>query len=195
MNFIDRVPTRGEFRIEALDKNGNVVDFFEDHNLITLAARIEFAKHVGGMASFSTVNKFKLGNMGHQGEDVLIPKDETTGFNDLRTQLFAEEFGGEVHEVTFIPSGSSVLKAATDVKDGSNNNSTVDIELLGVEEGEPRVRYTINIAQDAFNGDNSGIIFTEAGLFSDDTPIALRCFRGKIKEDSVAFRIIWTLFF
>lgn len=197
MQFKDfkAAPKRGYFKIECIDASGNIIDVFENHNLITHLARVQFAKSVMGVDKACIINNFRLGNKGHQGDDVLVPKDSTTGFNETRTKLFSEELSGITNKISFVPSGSTTQTSAQVTSDGSNRNSTVDITLTGVETNEPCVTYTINISQDAFNGDNTGIVYTEAGLYSDDNLIAVRTFKGKIKEDTVSFRIIWSLYF
>ncbi|EAJ4655366.1 hypothetical protein CYA84_03900 [Campylobacter coli] len=201
MNFkeVQKTPARGYFCIESLDANGNIIDKFEQKNLITNIARAEFAKLIAGINESNAINRFVMGTKGHQGSDILTPKDETTGFTASVTDIFSGQEEGDINrtwnQVIFTPSGNMVNTAATNVQDGANNNSTVDITVTGIEQAEPVVTYTINIAQDAFNCANDGVVYTEAGLYSGDKLIAMRTFKGKVKESTVAFRIQWSVMF
>lgn len=190
---------RGYFCIESIDKNGAVIDKFEKHNLITNLARVEFAKLIAGVNTAGAINRFVMGTKGHVGDDVLTPKDAETGFTPDVMNIFAgqdiNDKGTTWNEISFTPSGNLVDTACTDVQDGANNNSTVDISITGIEDNTPSVNYTINVAQDAFNGNNDGIIYTECGLYCNDKLIAMRTFKGKVKESTVSFRITWSIIF
>ena len=50
--------------------------------------------------------------------------------------------------------------------------------------------YNINV-----KNTNDGVVYTEAGLYSGDKLIAMRTFKGKVKESTVAFRIQWSVMF
>ncbi len=190
---------KGYFCIECIDKNGKVTDKFEKHNLITNIARREFAKLVAGITSTGSINRFVMGTQGHVGDDVLTPKDQDTGFNASLTNIFSgtndDDLNKTWNQITFTPSGNLINTEAQNIVDGANNNSTVDIKVVGLETNEPMTTYTINIAQDAFNGISNGIIYTECGLYIDENLIAMRTFKGKVKDDSVALRITWNLIF
>lgn len=201
MNFLDsnKTPAAGYFKIEAFDSKGNLVDSYEKHNLITNTARAEFAKLIAGISTTQAINRFTMGTKGHVDDDVLTPKDQDTGFTPAVTDLFSgtatENLNKTWNQITFKPSGNMVNTAALNVNDGGNNNSTVDIAVTGIESNNPTVTYTINIAQDAFNGPNDGLIYTECGLYTDDKLIAMRTFKGKVKESSVSLRITWNIIF
>nr|DAP72739.1 MAG TPA: hypothetical protein [Caudoviricetes sp.] len=194
----DYVKIRGHFKIESINSQGEVIDVFEKHNLITNVARNTFAKLLAGISNVSTINRFVIGTKGHVDTDVLHPKDSTTGFDATRTNLFCGTQDSEKNvtwnELKFVPSGNINVTAASNVTDGASNNSTVNIQVTGLDIAEPTVTYTFNIAQDAFNG-TDGIIYTECGLFADDTLIAMRTFKGKVKENTVSFRITWNIIF
>lgn len=192
-------PLRGYFCIETINNKGEVIDKFEKHNLITNVARAEFAKLIAGINTAGAINRFVMGTKGHVGSDVLTPKDQDTGFTASVTDIFAgqenSDLGTTWNQILFTPSGNMVNTEAQNVSDGANNNSTVDISITGIEQDTPTVTYTINVAQDAFNSLNDGVIYTEAGLYVDTYLIAMRTFKGKIKESSVSFRITWSLLF
>lgn len=200
MDFNDKSQfLKGYFKIECLDKDGNVIDKEEKHNLITNLARIEFAKLLMGVNSGMAINRFVMGTKGHVLEDVLTPKDVDTGFTAAVTNIFSGQesvdCGTTWNQIEFSPSGNLVNTEAHIITDGGNNNSTVDISLHGVEENSPYIQYIFNIAQDAFNGVQNGMIYTECGLYINDKLIAMRTFKGKIKESSVSLRITWNLIF
>lgn len=199
MNFNENShKLRGHFSIESLDKDGNVIDSWSSKNIITNTARIEFAKIIAGVEQAGAINRFVMGTKGHVGDDVLTPKGEDEGFTASVTDIFSGQEAAELNktwsQLSFTPSGSMTSTTALDVLDGANNNSTVDISILGVVENMPVVQYTFNIAQDAFNCENNGVIYTECGLYKDEKLIAMRTFKGKVKEDTVSFRIIWSIY-
>ena len=195
----EKINFKGYFKIEVLDKEGNVISCDERHNLITTKARCSFSQLLAGIAGQNVVNRFVMGTEGHVDDNVLIPKTEIHGFNANRVNLFcgtdASTKGNTWNEVTFIPSASLTNTKAVDVEDGASNNSTVDIIVSGCEQGEPSVTYVFNIAQDAFNGTKDGVVYTEAALFIDSNIFAMKTFKGKIKEKSVSFRITWQIIF
>jgi len=203
MNFKDfKLPTRGYFKIECLNEKGEVVDKWEEHNLITDVARAHLAKLIGGIKVDAPIVKFRMGTAGHCGTDYLAPKDEDTGFTAVVTDLFCKTIdnngakGQTWDEITFTPSGSMSDSVAKEVQDNANNNSTINIDFINFDQSAPTIQYTINVAQDAFNGQNDGMIYTEAGLYTaNDTLIAIRTFKGKIKDSTTAFRITWNIIF
>ena len=190
---------KGYFKIESIDKNGNVIDSFENHNIVVDTARVVFAKLISGISTQNVINKLVLGTQGHIGNDILTPKTEKEGFDHTKTDLFClrdpDKKGDTWNEITFTPSGNMAITSASDVRDGTNDHSTVDIQLRGLDISEPCISYIFNISADAFNGSGNGVIYTEAGLFSDDNLIATRVFKGKVKDQTVSFRITWNLIF
>lgn len=195
----NKTPAAGYFKIECFDKDGKLADTFEKHNLITNVARAEFAKLIAGVSTTQAINRFVMGTKGHVGDDVLTPKDQDTGFTPEVDNIFAGTDAADLNrtwnQITFQPSGNMVNTAALNINDGANNNSTVDIVVTGIESNNPTVTYTINVAQDAFNGLTDGLIYTECGLYTDDNLMAMRTFKGKVKESSVSFRITWNIIF
>ena len=198
----ENVKIRGYFKIESFDKDGKLLDVFEQHNIVTDVARKSMAHLVAGIVQNNVINKFILGTKGHQGTDVLTPKTATEGFTSERKDLFCDTKVVDIdswNKITFTPSGSLEDTKAKDVEDGATNSSTVDVivdtSVTPSGSEEYSVTYVINIAQDAFNGNNNGVIYTEAGLWADDTLFAYRVFKGKIKESSSSLKITWTLIF
>jgi len=177
----------GYFKIETIDKDGNVTDSFEQKNLIMDSARRTFPKYLAGISGTNVLNKLVLGTEGHIAGDLLAPKAEINGFISSREMLFSEETGiqGQNFEVlTFNPSGVN-----GDTVTGNDNVSTVKITTLNTD-----VTYEINVHNTAANGDGT-IIFTEAAFYTGINIFSMRTFKGKIKDDSVSLRITWKILF
>lgn len=209
-NLKDCVPVKGYFKVEMFDKEGKCIEEFEQHNIVVNQARLHFMKLISGQYNTTKqINKLILGNEGIQNEDDSLPKDETTGVSASLTDLFCGaqndiSRGGTNHKtkydyITFTPavasiSGSVGSSNATNVKDNGSNRSTVTL-TVNVSAAAPQVTYTFNIDTSAFNGKTDYMKYNEAGLFADDTLIALRTFKSKSKDSSTTMRITWTLTF
>lgn len=79
----------GHFKIQALDNNQNVVDEWEDNNLIMESARESMAE-IFSSVNNSSVSKIVLGTKGHQGTDTVSPKTASEGFIKDRDRLFSQ---------------------------------------------------------------------------------------------------------
>lgn len=132
------------------------------------------------------------------------PRDDKDGFNDQRTDLFcgtwqfyADNVGDDPNQgityniLRFTPSGDVNTSRAI-----TNKNDTGTVDIL-VKEGEnPTLTYIFNIPTDAFNKPGGlPIKYSEAGLFADDTLIAMRTFYPKAKDETTSMRITWTITF
>lgn len=208
-NFKDTIPAKGYFKVETFDKTGKLVDKFEQHNIVVNAARVHFMNLISGQySSAKKINRLFLGTEGIQNNDDSLPKDEKTGVDASLTDLFcgasADLAAGATNHkikydyVEFTPTiitltGSTGNANATGVKDNTNNASTVNLAIDN-STTSPQVTYTFNIDAGAFNGPGY-IKYNEAGLFADDTLIAMRTFKSKSKDDTTTMRITWTLVF
>lgn len=85
----DTLQFKGHFKIEALDKDNNVVDQWQEDNLIMESARLTMAEIFTLASTNAGINKIVLGSKGYNG-DVRIPKTSTEGFVDTRDRLFSE---------------------------------------------------------------------------------------------------------
>lgn len=54
-------PLRGEFLMRVLDKSGNVIDTFEDHNMIVDLARVAMSRLVGEGEQMKIITRFGVG--------------------------------------------------------------------------------------------------------------------------------------
>ena len=195
----ENLKIRGHFKLECFDKSGNLIDKFEEHNLVVLGARKHFMKLIGGAYdSNKIINRFVLGTDGVVGEDS-IPKSEEDGLNPTLEDLFCKttdpnKRGILFEEINFTPSTNDSYTQATNIQDGSNNNSVVNV-IVDETSLEPSISYIFNIPTDAFNGKNDYMKFNEAGLFAGDTLIAIRTFKTKAKDSSVSMKVTWSLIF
>lgn len=178
-------PLAGHLIVECLDKNGKIVDRFENHNLIMDTARVAMSSLACALSTAEPINKFVLGTEGHIPGDFLTPKSEAEGFISSRTQLFSEESAGFTYPIDFTnpgtASGSCVVVSEPD------SGTTISMSYVGND-----VEYTIIIPELAANG--TGIsVFTEAALYAGDNIFSMKCFPAKIKEDSVSLKVIWKI--
>lgn len=195
----------GHFKVETF-KHNKLIDTFEEHNLIMKQSREHFMKILSGMyAENKFINSLKLGTRGvyettTDGKVTQIdstPKDSEAGFNENLTDLFCkttpETQGINWNGINFTPSGTTDQSKANGVTDGANNDSSVDIYII--TDGDPVLTYVFNIANDAFNGIAGYMKYSEAGLYADETLIAMRTFPAKAKDSETSMRITWSISF
>ena len=180
---------QGYFKIEAI-KDGQVVDSFEQKNLIMDLARNTFANLIAGINNTPVINRFVIGTQGHVAGDFLVPKGVDQGFTSEKTCLFSEEAGDELvdfESLYFIPTGVSGDNVTVE---NPNNASTVKIDVNGTD-----VVYEINIHNDACNGSTGTMVFTECAFYTGSEIFSMRTFKGKIKDNTVSLKITWKIMF
>lgn len=183
----DTYKLKGHLTIESYDKFGNLLEKYENHNLIMDAARIAMAQMTAGLSNSSEINKFVLGTAGHIGGDYLNPKTEAEGFVGTRTQLFSEETLGYTYPIAFDTPGTPT--GVCPIVSEPDTGSSITIAYT-----DKSVEYTINITEVAAN--NSGVtVFTEAALYSGSNIFSMKCFPGKIKDNTVSLKIVWKILF
>lgn len=180
-------PLSGHIIVECLDKLGNVVDKFENHNLIMETARISVSSNACDIALSEPLNKFVLGTNGHISGDYLTPKTEVEGFISSRTELFSEELNNFTYPITFTNPGVPV--GACTITSELDTGTTIALTYANND-----VKYTIEIPEGAANG--TGVaVYTEAALYAGSSIFSMKCFPGKIKDNTVSLRVIWTIKF
>lgn len=180
---------KGHITVECIDRDNNVIDKFESNNLIMDASRIAMARMTAGINTSSKINKFILGTKGHVGEDYLSVKTEVDGFVGTRTSLFSEESNDYTYSINFSPTGVEDGQCTIDSETNIGGGSTV---YLNVD--NKTVEYTIQIFENAAN--NTGInVFTEAALYAGNNIFSMKCFPGKIKDNTVSLKIVWKIMF
>ncbi len=93
----DTLNFKGHFKIQAIDHAGNVIDQWQDDNMIMESARTSMSEMFANLSSSTFINKIVLGTLGHVGDSILIPKGKDEGFVKERTRLFSETLTGTVN--------------------------------------------------------------------------------------------------
>jgi hypothetical protein len=201
-------PTEGHFKLEQLDKYGNVLDVFEHKNMIMKQSRRTVAHSTAGHTAYDTyINKFVLGTKGHVQGNILEPRD----FDYDKNYLFSQEEGAYYYPITFDPTTINASTGKMDVVDegyDSNDIPTVKSDVyLNLLDDQSTLEYFIYIPLDNANGSNGITAYTEAALFTIEEEdltanpkklgriFAMRTFPAKIKENAVTFRITWKIIF
>jgi hypothetical protein len=86
----DTLNFKGHFKIQAIDLNGNILDQWQDDNMIMELARTSMSEMFANLNSSTFINKIVLGTLGHVGDSILVPKGKDEGFVKERTRLFSE---------------------------------------------------------------------------------------------------------
>lgn len=218
MQMLENAPKAvGHFSIQMLNKSGEVIDSYEDNNLVVNDARGAMSALLSGKKGSVGINTLVLGTRGHNEVDnnILIPKPVgQNGYDENRTQLFSEEQGtpffytikwdtndlkdaGESpveftnNEVEFVAKGQRKKDNGSELN-AENGKIPVKITLQGNS-----VQYEFTIPEQYANGaDGSSVVaFTEAGLKCGEKLFSIKCFSAKIKETSVSIKIIWKIVF
>jgi len=83
--------TTGHFAIDVIDNNDNVIDSYEDDNMIMVSASTSMAEIFSNSAGSVSVDSFRLGTMGHSELGGLLqPKISGDGFINTRNRMFSE---------------------------------------------------------------------------------------------------------
>lgn len=185
MKDIYKNVVKGHIIVECLDSNKNVIDRFESKNLIMDSARIAMSDILCGLGSAVPISKFVLGTEGHITGDILTPKTDAEGFISSRTQLFSEELSSYNYPIQFTNPGVNIGECT--IISEPDTGSKISLDHTGTD-----VQYTIEVPELAAN--NTGVVvFTEAALYAGDKIFSMRCFPGKIKDQTVSLKIVWKI--
>ena len=208
---------RGHFSIQTLNSNNEVLDSYEDNNLIVNDARLIMARLLAGKKDSLGITEFCLGTRGHDevNNDILTPKPiGQDGYDENREMLFSEEqktpfyysvkwnptnlrdgvnlpVSFDLDEVEFVAVGNKKDQIGQE-QDAENAQIPMKITISG-----NAVTFEITIPETAANGMNgqSVVAYTEAGLKCDGKLFSIKCFSSKNKEESVKFKITWRIYF
>lgn len=214
-------PAEGYFKLECLDKDGNVIDSFEQKNMIMFNSKPTVAYSTIGMyPDVDFINKIVLGDRGHEvgSGNLLIGRD----FGYQRTELFAEEENGNTYVIVFNPLTRGGDGTISDIRyeafhEGSStktvvlqNKAKVSAKIINTS----TIEYQIEIDASNANGPNGVQPWTEAALYTKreesseyengQSPagkakngkiFAMRTFPAKIKEPTTTFKITWRIIF
>ena len=185
MKDIYKNVTEGHLIIECLDSDKNVIDRYENKNLIMYTSRVTMAEMICGLGTADPIDKFVLGTEGHVTGDYLKPRAEADGFISTRTELFSEELRSFNYPIEFTNPG--VSQGPCTIISEPSSGSSVSLLHTGTS-----VQYTIEIPELAAN--NTGIVvFTEAALYAGENIFSMKCFPGKIKDKTVSLKIVWKI--
>lgn len=217
MNMVENAPkARGEFTLQVLNDKGEVIDQFQENNLVVNTARESMSALLSGKNDSLGITTFVLGTRGHDEttNDILKPKVVgQDGYDETRTQLFSEQknqfyytvkwtqgvlvdsqnapvqFTGDT--VEFVAKGQKKNQAGTE-PDAENAKIPVKIDLQ-----TNAVQYEFEIPEASANGidGQSVVAYTEAGLKCGDKLFSIKCFSGKVKSLDTKFKIIWRIIF
>lgn len=207
----DDLKIQGIFSIYSIDKNGNVIDKYEEKNLIMDRARQNMAQLIGNVTSGTSlgqpINKFVIGTLGHVGTDILNYKRVGENeFTSARTKLFSEENSSALNYlIEFSVAGDSDVTVKVD---GIRRNGLTVIttestvknivrRIVGGDQGRT-VTYEITIPPENGNsGDpvNPVVAYTEAALYAGDDIFSMKTFPARVKENTVELKIIWSIIF
>lgn len=217
MNMVENAPkARGEFTLQVLNDKGEVIDQFQDNNLVVNTARESMSALLSGKNGSLGITTFVLGTRGHDdvSGDILQPKVVgQNGYDETRTQLFSEELnefyytvkwtqgalvnsqGGAVpftgNTVEFVAKGQKKNQSGAE-PDAENAQIPVKIDLQN-----NAVQYEFEIPEASANGADgqSVVAYTEAGLKCGNQLFSIKCFSGKVKSLDTKFKIIWRIIF
>ncbi len=147
-------PFKGYFKIECIDKNGNITDSYEDKNFIMKPARRTVAEMFSGLKN-EGLNKLVLGTSGGTNTPY-IPITEESGFNKDRTHIYSESIkttNGAVlnlYKYELVNISNKIYRYI-----GENGNVIVDINSGLFEEWNDNYTYTFEIKEGLKTPDGS----------------------------------------
>ena len=170
-------PIEGYFKIEQFDKYGNLIDSFEDKNMIMQSSKTIMRDAMRGesythpnLASYPSqlhINTLVLGTEGHSGDNLLSPKT----FDYTKTDLFSvESANGKTYPITFNPTLSSniVLDEGYDGDLPNSRATTTEVTITKGSDSDNRyIEYTFIIPIDNANDGGGAIAYTEAALYAN----------------------------
>jgi len=194
----EKISFKGYLKVEQLDKDRNIISSWEDSNLIMDTARVDMAGLISGFSGSSPINKFVIGNNGHNpglgklSEDILSPKTAAQGFVSTRTQLFSEDNTlapglNYNYPITFTPPADANSTVTSD-----DNLSTVSTSIGGSSGSV--TQYIFEFPETAAN--NTGTVtYTECAMYAGTEIFSMRTFPAKVKDNTVILRITWSITF
>lgn len=208
MQLKDGIDLKGHFSIISTKRDGSTVEYRDD-NLIMDGARENMAKLIGGVNTLDAglqINKFVIGVRGHKLDNILdYKKVGSDGFDSTRTMMFSEEFKDEYYTIPFDVRGGLIVDTDDEengiISDKCFNSKTPNImETCSVKRtvSGRTCTYEITIGENSGNASASNtsiIAYTEASLYAGDDIFSMKTFPARVKEDSVQFKIIWSIIF
>ena len=177
----DSLGLQGYFKIDTYDLDGNLLDTFEEKNLIMDKGRNNLASYSAGFGG-SPITKFVLGTQGH-GLSLLDPKTALDGFVSSRTKLFSEDSTSYEYYISFVPTTNGGFATVTETNAGAGSKVKVSVATN-------LITYEIEVAGNAANNGGS-VPYTEAGFYAGTNLFAMRCYPVRVKDISTRLVITW----
>jgi len=204
----EKIELNGHFKIESFDVNGNLIDNYEDKNLVVISARNYMAKLIAGQSVTAIgITRFVLGSDGYKDNvmtplgirDTFTKNSVTETFNENRNNLISEQLNDYWYKVDFAPQDAN--GNATNISGIGNGDATPSTTpVVNVNATGTVLTYVFTIPTTVANGTANSAAFTEAGLFftldgSGYNLFAMKTFPVKAKDLSVEHKITWTIYF
>lgn len=180
MNYSDKEKNfiRGYFQIRVLDSFGNVIQDFEEENVVVNISRHTMAKHLSGQ-SVTPINKIVFGT-----------KQNPSQPNADRTQIYSQESSPQdfMYSISFTPPTTNG-SATNIVEDDQGSDSNVEVVRTNNS-----VLYSITMKEPAGNN-GGGVAYTECGMFVGNDLFAMRVFPVRNKDANSVIEVNWTFIF
>lgn len=192
---IDKAPVRGIFSMVVRDREGNVVDEYEDRNMIVNGAKMVMAQLISEAVPVQEI----IGG----GESEAPAGEAEEGTEDSEAVETAEVVTG-----TAIKDTVAARKVVTKIAFGEGTATAEPTDTKLNTEGQIVVKYldghefpSDNADRVQFNwslgyGEANGVAITEFGLLCNDDTLFAHKVRNPIsKDDTLSFEGTWTIIF
>lgn len=209
--FEDNYKIKGYMKIESFDKDDNLIDSYEDNNLVMDLARNSMQYLAGNVTSkFEPINSLRLGTRGVHGVEYgnpILPSND--GYHPEMTHLFQEadnstdggyvfvckfDVQGEEEEI-FDSVSEELLKYGVPmdgyISSGQTMKRTVQDRTITFEVTMPRE------SQNSFGGggEPQWLPFSEQQLYCGDRIFSMKTFPQKFKDSDQKIVLTWSIIF
>lgn len=184
------VNIKGHFKIDALDKDGKIIDTYEHKNTIMDTGRYNLMSFLrNGTTSNTTapIGKFVLGTGGYDGGN------SPAVYQSNRTNTFSEATGQEFYELNFTVDNLG----NTTVTNEEGNPAIKSVVTVTQNNGTFTVEYRFQIPESNANG--TGLReYNEAALYLAEpanTIFSMLTFPTRAKDNTIDYDITWSITF
>ena len=89
-NTQDTFNLKGDFSVQCIDVDGNVIDEYQEQNMIMELSRKSMAEIFAMKDGSKSIHRIKFGTSGHIGTNIISPKSVNQGFVKERDRLFSD---------------------------------------------------------------------------------------------------------
>lgn len=182
---------KGKFSLLLVDEYNNIVDKYEDNNLIVDTSKMQMAQILGKLTTNTYINNIRLGSKGVKS-GTLTPKDYTDGFTPARTKLFTEDGSSGIYKIQFTPTGTNGTNATIISEDTPGTTTPSTINIVNTSN---TIKYIITIPRENGNTTAGSYQYSEAGLYLDNILFAMKVFPTRVKTNALKMIINWTIIF